>query len=48
MGTHPVTGVVERKVKKYRDAEPKLYGIDVTNSEFFKGIDVIGPEKSWL
>jgi len=35
----------QRKVKTYRDAEPKLYGIDVTNSDFFKGIDVIGPEK---
>lgn len=35
----------ERKAKTYRDAEPKLYGIDVTNSEFFKGIDVVGPEK---
>lgn len=35
----------EPKVLKYRDAEPKLYGIDVTNSEFFKGIDIIGPEK---
>jgi len=36
---------VERKILKYKDAEPKLYGIDVTNSEFFKGIDIIGPEK---
>jgi len=35
----------KRKVKAYRDAEPKLYGIDVTNSDFFKGIDLIGPEK---
>lgn len=35
----------ERKPKTYSDAEPKLYGIDVTNSEFFKDINVIGPEK---
>lgn len=35
----------ERKPKVYKDAEPQLYGIDVTNSEFFKGIDIIGPEK---
>lgn len=35
----------ERKVLKYRDAEPILYGIDVTNSEFFKGMNIIGPEK---
>lgn len=41
----PTTVEEERKVLKYRDAEPKLYGIDVTNSEFFKGIDIIGPEK---
>lgn len=41
----PKVGQAERKVIKYRDAEPKLYGIDVTNSEFFKGINVMGPEK---
>ncbi len=41
----PKVGQTERKVIKYRDAEPKLYGIDVTNSEFFKGINPIGPEK---
>jgi hypothetical protein len=35
----------ERKVLKYKDAEPHLYGIDVTNSKFFKGINIIGPEK---
>ncbi len=35
----------ERKVKEYRDQEPRLYGIDVTDGEFFKGIDIIGPEK---
>ena len=35
----------KRTVKSYRDAEPKLYGIDVTNSEFFKDVDVLGPEK---
>lgn len=35
----------ERKVKTYKDAQPKLYGIDVTNSEFFKDVNVIGPEK---
>lgn len=39
------TDPAERKVLKYRDDEPKLYGLDVTNSEFFKGINVIGPEK---
>jgi len=36
---------VERKVLKYRDTEPKLYGIDITDSEFFKGTNIIGPEK---
>jgi hypothetical protein len=41
----PTTEQEERKVLTYRDTQPKLYGIDVTNSEFFKGIDVIGPEK---
>jgi predicted GNAT family acetyltransferase len=35
----------ERTVKEYRDTEPKLYGIDVTNSEFFKDVNVVGPEK---
>ncbi len=35
----------ERKPKTYKDTEPQLYGIDVTNSEFFKGLDVVGPEK---
>ncbi|PYG88122.1 hypothetical protein LY28_01453 [Ruminiclostridium sufflavum DSM 19573] len=35
----------ERKVIKYRDEEPKLYGIDITDSDFFKDIDVVGPEK---
>lgn len=35
----------ERKVKSYRDKEPRLYGIDVTNSQYFKGVDIIGPEK---
>lgn len=35
----------ERKVIKYRDAEPVLYGIDVTESKFFKGMNIIGPEK---
>lgn len=35
----------ERKVKTYIDAQPQLYGIDVTNSEFFKDINVVGPEK---
>ncbi len=35
----------ERKVIKYRDAEPVLYGIDVSDSKFFEGINVIGPEK---
>ena len=35
----------KRTVKSYRDSEPKLYGIDVTNSEFFKDVDVLGPEK---
>ncbi len=34
-----------RQVKKYADAEPKLYGIDVTNSEFFKDVNIVGPEK---
>lgn len=41
----PKVGVNERKVLKYRDSEPKLYGIDVTNSKFFKGIDCLGPKK---
>lgn len=41
----PKVGQTERKVIKYRDAAPKLYGIDVTNSDFFKGINAIGPEK---
>jgi len=35
----------ERKIKTYIDAQPQLYGIDVTNSEFFKDINVVGPEK---
>ncbi len=35
----------ERKVIKYRDAEPVLYGIDVTDSKFFQGMNIIGPEK---
>ncbi len=35
----------KRTVKSYKDAEPKLYGIDVTNSKFFKDVDVLGPEK---
>lgn len=35
----------ERKIKSYLDAEPQLYGIDVTNSEFFKDINIVGPEK---
>jgi hypothetical protein len=42
---NPKSGTVERKVLKYRDSEPKLYGIDVTNNNFFKGIDFMGPEK---
>ncbi len=33
------------KPKTYADAEPRLYGIDISGSEFFKDIDVIGPEK---
>jgi len=41
----PTTKEEEIKILKYRDTEPKLYGIDVTNSEFFKGIDIVGPEK---
>lgn len=41
----PTTDQKERKVLKYKDAEPQLYGIDVTNSKFFKGINIIGPEK---
>lgn len=41
----PNTEQKERKVLKYKDAEPKLYGIDVTNSKFLKGINIIGPEK---
>lgn len=41
----PKLGQKERKVIKYRDSEPRLYGIDVTDSEFFKGMNVIGPEK---
>ncbi|MHB8061841.1 MAG: hypothetical protein ACYDG2_04275 [Ruminiclostridium sp.] len=41
----PTTQNAERKALKYRDTEPKLYGIDVTNNEFFKGTNVIGPEK---
>lgn len=35
----------QRKPKSYVDSEPKLYGIDVTNSEFFKDLNVIGPKK---
>ena len=35
----------QRRPKSYVDAEPKLYGIDVTNNEFFKDLNVIGPEK---
>ncbi len=41
----PTLDQKERKVIKYRDAEPVLYGIDVTDSEFFKGMNIIGPEK---
>jgi hypothetical protein len=41
----PENGTEERKVKTYRDAEPLLYGIDVSNSEFFKDVNVVGPEK---
>lgn len=36
---------IERRVKTYRDKEPKLYGIDVTNSKFFKDLNIMGPEK---
>ncbi len=35
----------ERKPKTYVDAEPQLYGIDVSNSEFLKDVNIIGPEK---
>lgn len=35
----------QRRPKAYVDAEPKLYGIDVTDNEFFKDMNVIGPEK---
>jgi hypothetical protein len=35
----------ERKVIKYRDAEPVLYGIDVSDSKFFDGMNIVGPEK---
>ncbi|QNU67597.1 hypothetical protein EHE19_003715 [Ruminiclostridium herbifermentans] len=35
----------ERKVIKYRDAEPVLYGIDVSDSKFFEGMNIVGPEK---
>lgn len=31
--------------KTYVDAQPRLYGIDVSNNEFFKDINIIGPEK---
>ncbi len=34
----------ERTPKTYSDAEPRLYGIDVTHSEFFKDINIVGPE----
>lgn len=34
-----------RKPKTYIDNEPRLYGIDVTDSELFKDADVVGPEK---
>ncbi|OPX45380.1 hypothetical protein CLHUN_07500 [Ruminiclostridium hungatei] len=40
-----ISGDKPREVKKYADTEPKLYGIDVTNSEFFKDLNIIGPEK---
>ncbi len=37
---------ITRKPKSYIDSEPKLYGIDISDSEVFKGIEnVIGPEK---
>lgn len=36
---------VERKPKTFIDVQPRLYGIDVTDSEFFKDINVMGPEK---
>jgi hypothetical protein len=34
-----------RKVKTYRDSEPKQYGLDVSKSSVFKNINIIGPEK---
>lgn len=43
--TEPTNPDEERKPKTYRDTEPKLYGIDVSNSQYFKGVDIVGPEK---
>ena len=35
-----------RTPKSYIDSEPKLYGIDISDSQIFKGIEnVVGPEK---
>lgn len=31
--------------KTYVDSKPRLYGINVTDSEFFKDINIVGPEK---
>lgn len=33
------------KPKTYVDAEPRLYGIDVSDCEFFKNVNIVGPEK---
>ncbi|ACL74782.1 hypothetical protein [Ruminiclostridium cellulolyticum] len=41
----PQAPTEKRTVKSYSDSEPRLYGIDVTNSKFFKDVDVLGPEK---
>ncbi len=41
----PTSPTDQPKPKTYSDAEPRLYGIDVSGNEFFKDIDVIGPEK---
>lgn len=35
----------ERKVKSYRDSEPKQYGLDISKSSFFKDLNIIGPEQ---
>lgn len=41
----PTDPTAKSKPKTYVDAEPRLYGIDVTDCDFFKDLNIVGPEK---